>query len=192
MQRCDMPNSIPNFRVAIQAADEGGAGAEGEARYTPWAKDLSDWSAWASDADHFDPDAVRVLLDVEANNPLPDKDFRLEIQASDGGGTAGLGPKQFTPWASQGGGWSGIALDSDAFDPDAFRIKIQTRPWTSSRTFKDFRLGVQVVDNGGKELGEIVGYTPWASESGGTSEYAVDLDQFDPDGFKVQLEVRFE
>jgi hypothetical protein len=186
-----VPNAIPNFRVALQAADEGGAGAEGEARYTPWAKDVSDWSLWASDADHFDPDAVKIILDVEQTNPLPDKDVRLEIQASDGGGTAGLGPKQFTPWASQGGGWSGPALDSDAADPDSFRIKIQTRPWMSERTLGDLRLGVQVVDNAGKDLGEIVGYTPWASEGGGSSDYAVDLDQFDPDGVKVQLDVRF-
>lgn len=186
-----MANEIPNFRVALQAADEGGAGAEGEARYTPWAKDVNDWSLWASDADHFDPDAVKIILDVEGTNPLPDKDVRFEIQASDEGGTQGLGPKQFTPWASQGGGWSGPALDSDAFDPDAFRIKIQTRPWMSERTLKDLRCGVQVVDNKGKDLGEIVGYTPWASEGGGESEYAVDMDQFDPDGLKVQLDVRF-
>jgi hypothetical protein len=187
-----VPNQVPNFRAGLQVADEGGAGAEGELRYTPFAEDVNDWSPWASDADHFDPDAIRVALDVEANNPMPDKDFRLEVQASDGGGTAGLGPKQFTPWASQGGGWSGAALDSDADDPDSFRIKIQTRPWTSTRTLRDFRLGVQVVDNKGRDLGELIAYTPWASEGGGASDYAVDLDQFDPDGFKVHLECRFE
>jgi hypothetical protein len=184
-------NDIPNFRVGLQVADEGGAGAEGEPRYSSWAKDAQIWSEWAMDDDQFDPDAVKVALEVEQDNPLPEADFRLEIQAADGGAATGLGPKQFTPWASEGGGWSGFVTDADAFDPDAFRIKVQTRPWTSTRTIRDLRLAIQLFDNKGKELGNIVSYTPWASEGGGWSDYALDRDQFDPDGIKIKTEIRF-
>ena len=82
-------------------------------------------------------------------------------------------------------------MDPDAFDPNAFRVKVQSRPWTSTRAVKDFRVGVQVFDYAGREMSNNIEYTAWASEGGGWSEYAVDQDQFDPDGFKVKLEVRF-
>ena len=117
------------------------------------------------------------------------------FQVADQGGTSGFGPKQYTPWASEvtdgNGGWSEVALDADAYDPDAVRIKLQTRDWPSPRTLKDIRIGIQLYDFAGTQAGPIV-YTPWATEGGGWSPWALDLDGYDPDGVKLKLEVRVE
>ena len=187
-----MANTIPNFRVGLQVADDSGQTGEGQATYTSYANGPQIWSEWARDADQYDPDAVKVELEIEGDNPLEDKDIRLELQAADSGGSIAFGPKQTTPWASQGGGWSGLATDADAWDPDAFRVKIQTRPWTSALTMTDMRLGLQLFDSNGRELGNAIEFTPWASEGGGASSYVIDKDEYDPDGLKIKLEVRFE
>lgn len=187
-----MTSKLPNFRLGIQVADGAGLTGEGEARYTAWAKDAGISSEWATDLDRFDPDAVRVGLEVEAGNGLDDLDFRLGAQAFDRGEGNNVGPLQFTPWASQGGGWTGLVSDTDGFDPDGFRIVVETRPDTGSRVLKDMRLGLQMFDGGGTNPGNVIVYTPWTSQSGGWTEYAVDQDAFDPDGLKLKLETRFE
>jgi hypothetical protein len=187
-----MASNLPNFRLGIQVADGSGNTAEGEARYTSWAKDANLSSEWAADLDRFDPDAVRVGLDVESTNPLGDLDFRVGGQAFDQGDNSNVGPLQFTPWVSQGGGWTGLVSDKDGFDPDAFRIVVETRPLTTTRTLKDMRVGLQMFDAAGAEPGNTIVYTPWASQGGGWTEYAVDADAFDPDGLKIKLESRFE
>jgi hypothetical protein len=184
----EMATEFPNFRVGIQVADDAGKSAEGEARYTPWAKDNPGSSDFAADLDWFDPDAVRVGLDVEGSNSLGPIDFRLGAQAVDGND---VGPAQYTPWASQGGGWTGLVSDTDNFDPDAFRVIVETRPWSGARVLSDARLGLQLYDNGGQEPGNLVVFTPWASQGGGWTSYAVDRDSFDPDGLKLKLETRF-
>ena len=145
----------------------------------------------ATDLDRFDPDAVRVGLDVETDAPLGDLDFRIGAQALDLGEGRDVGPLQFTPWASQGGGWTGLVSDSDGFDPDAFRLTVETRTWPSDRVLRDARLGLQMFDNAGQVSGNVIVYTPWASQGGGWTEYAVDEDGFDPDGLKLKLESRF-
>jgi hypothetical protein len=192
-----MSNQIKNFRVALQASDWGGnprvgePSYPGEPRYTSWANDESVWSEWATDSDRYDPDAIRIHLEIAGQGGLPDKDFRFVIQSSDHCGGQAMGTKQFTPWASEGGGWSALSMDADAYDPDAFRIKIQTREWTSPRKIHDMRLGIQLFDHGGREAGDVIAFTPWQSQGGGWSDWAVDRDSYDPDGFKVKLEVRF-
>lgn len=187
-----MTSKLPNFRLGIQVADAAGTSAEGEARYTSWAKDASLASEWAADLDRFDPDAVRVGLEVETNHPLGDLDFRIGGQAFDQGDGNNVGPTQFTPWASQGGGWTGLVSDTDSFDPDAFRIIVETRPGTTNRVLSDMRIGLQMFDAAGSQPGNVIVYTPWASQGGGWTEYAVDADAFDPDGLKIKLETRFE
>jgi hypothetical protein len=183
-----MATDFPNFRVGIQVADDAGKSAEGEARYTPWAKDNPGSSEWATDLDWFDPDAVRIGLEVEGTNPLGPIDFRVGGQAADGDD---VGPVQYTPWASQGGGWTGFVGDSDSFDPDAFRVIVETRPWTDNRPLADARLALQMFDGGGKEPSNVVVFTPWTSQGGGWTVYALDRDSFDPDGLKLKLEARF-
>jgi hypothetical protein len=185
-------SKVPNFRLGIQVADAAGTSAEGEARYTSWAKDANLSSEFAADLDRFDPDAVRVGLEVEVANPLGELDFRIGAQAFDQAGGTNVGPVQYTPWASQGGGWTGLVSDSDSFDPDGFRILMETRPLSSNRILSDLRIGLQMFDGGGSQPGNVIVYTPWTSQAGGWTEYAVDSDAFDPDGLKLKLETRFE
>jgi len=185
-------SKLPNFRLGIQVADAAGTSAEGEARYTSWAKDANLSSEFATDLDRFDPDAVRIGLEAEANNPLGDLDFRIGAQAFDQGDGNNVGPVQYTPWASQGGGWTGLVSDTDGFDPDGFRILVETRPATSDRVLKDMRIGLQMFDDHGSQPGNIIVFTPWSAQGGGWTEYAVDTDAYDPDGLKLKLETRFE
>jgi hypothetical protein len=95
---------------------------------------VSKWTTYAGDSDLFDPDAVRIGLATSTVTTFsPDTDVRLPIQLADNRGSGGWGAVQATPWASQGGGWSGWAADSDSFDPDVVRICIETRPMPGFR-----------------------------------------------------------
>ncbi len=81
--------------------------------------------------------------------------------------------------------------DSDAHDPDGYQVILETRPWTSDRDLQDVRLGIQMVDDHGNVSGDEVS-TAWASQGGGWTEFAVDPDGFDPDGFMLLLDTRFD
>jgi hypothetical protein len=187
-----MTSKLPNFRLGVQVADGAGMTSEGEARYTGWARETTLPSEWAFDLDRFDPDAVRLGLEVESTRALGDLDFRIGAQAFDRGESGNVGPVQYTPWLSQGGGWTGLVSDGDGFDPDAFRIMVETRPATTDRVATDMRVGLQMFDGGGAQPGNVIVYTPWASQGGGWTEFAVDTDAFDPDGLKIKLEIRVE
>lgn len=187
-----MSNSIPNFNVGLQVTDGGGTSGDGEKRYSSWANNPgSIRSEWAFDSDQYDPDAVKAILNVEQANTLTNLDFRIGVQAIDFAGTGQEGTQQYTPWASQGGGWSGFATDSDLYDPDGYRIWIETQPWATTASIKDLRLGIQLYDFAGSEAGNTINFTPWASQGGGESNWTTDRDQFDPDGLKIKLEVSF-
>ncbi|KNC65588.1 hypothetical protein AC626_22215 [Pseudoalteromonas rubra] len=177
-----------NFRIGLQALDDAGRDP-GRVEYTKYLSAGSNvQSEWAVDRDAYDPDALKLHLSIL--NHLPsDRDFRIAIQAADRGGRGDFGYWQYTPWASEGGGWSGMAFDTDRFDPDAFRIRIETRTWSGSHSFSDFRIGLRVSDRGGREVGNAT-YTPWASYGGGWTGLATDNDAYDFDGFEVNLEVR--
>jgi hypothetical protein len=185
-------NKAPNFRIGIQLADDAGNADFGQARYTRHVRDGGSIATRAFDADKFDPDAVRVALEVEQSK-TGKNDFRVGAQAYDDNGIFGsnTGTAQFTPWASEGGGSSPLVTDSDEFDPDGYKIILETRPWTSNRTLRDVQLGIQMYDDHGNVAGDEV-YTVWASQGGGWTEWAVDPDEFDPDGFKLLLGTRFE
>ncbi|QZO12545.1 hypothetical protein [Pseudoalteromonas piscicida] len=177
-----------DFRIGLQALDDRGRDP-GAVEYTKYLSAGSNvQSDWAVDRDAYDPDALRLHLSVLNQIPT-NRDFRLAIQAADRGGRGDFGYWQYTPWASEGGGWSGMAFDTDRFDPDAFRIRIETRAWNSSRSLSDFRIGLRVSDRGGREVGNST-FTPWASNGGGWTDLATDNDAYDFDGFEVNLEVR--
>lgn len=189
---------IPNFRVAFQLADRHGQSDIGAAQYTGWANDTNNvWSEWAGDANMFDPDVVRIHLERDSRDIKIDKDFRFMMQAADNQGRSGIGTKQVTPWASEGGGWSPVVLDSNSYDPDVFRIKTQTREWNSDQRLTGFRLGLRLYDNLGQQPGPTVGYTGWirnadgANNTGGWSEWVGDANSYDPDGLAIRLEVEF-
>jgi len=179
-----------NFRVGLQVADAG-ITQPGQAAYTNDALGIPAWSDWAVDSDAYDPDSVRVHLELRPGELA--QHVRLGIQVSDAGGTGAEGPVQYSRWASEGSEqWSATAFDADNYDPDAFRIILENRPWPR-RDFvlKDVRIGIQLFDAGGAQAG-VPRHTPWASEGGGWSEWATDLDAYDPDGIKIKLEARVE
>ncbi|ESP91405.1 hypothetical protein [Pseudoalteromonas luteoviolacea] len=177
-----------DFRIGLQALDDRGRDP-GRVEYIKYLSAGSNvQSEWAVDRDAYDPDALKLHLSI-LNHIPSNRDFRIAIQAADRNGRGDFGYWQYTPWASEGGGWSGMAFDTDRHDPDAFRIRIETRTWQSSRSLSDFRIGLRVSDRGGRETGEAT-YTPWASYGGGWTGLATDNDAYDFDGFEVNLEVR--
>ncbi|MBD1582702.1 hypothetical protein HC733_10450 [Pseudoalteromonas sp. S16_S37] len=177
-----------DFRIGLQAFDDRGRDA-GRVEYTQYLSSGSSTETnWVVDRDAYDPDALKLHLSILRNTPV-NKDFRLAIRAADNSGRGGYGYWQYTPWASEGGGWSGFALDSDGYDPDAFKIRIETRNWQEYVSLRDFRIGLKVADDRGREEGSAT-FTPWASQGGGWTSLATDDDAYDFDGFAVSLEVR--
>lgn len=86
------------------------------------------FSPLVTDPNRFDPDGYRVIL---STRPLPPGveilDVRLAIAAFDNDPRGFGGITQFTPWLSQGGGFSPYAFDRDSFDPDGYFFGIDAR-----------------------------------------------------------------
>jgi hypothetical protein len=200
---------IHDFRVGIQLADDKGRKEAGAFRYSNWMSERPRWSGWATDANRYDPDAVRLHLERKGWLRIESADFRFIIQAADGGGLTEFGIPRFTPWASEIGAsaepgsdemvfntdWSDFAYDSNQYDPDALRIALQWRRWPSNVTeleLIDLRFGLQLVDNKGRsELGDAR-YTPWLGDGGGFSGWAMDENKYDFDGVRIGMEVRLK
>lgn len=190
-------STVHDFNLGIQLADRASRGQIGAAKYCNYLSDREYWSDWATDADRYDPDAIRIHLQVLTWRYLRAQavDFRIGIQFADDAGSGDFGIRQFTPWASEGGGWSSMAGDDDEYDPDAVRIIIQRRRWPSTRSaqqLKDMRIGLQLADWGGTGDFGLEMFTPWLSNGGGWSEWVMDRDKYDFDTAKVCLEVRLE
>jgi hypothetical protein len=185
--------SVPDFRIAIQVSDHGTSGAEaGEPKYSGYASDRSVWSDWASDINRYDPDAICVTVEADTHPSavvLNDTDVRLAIQLTDNDRKQ-TGAVQYTSWASEGGGWSGWALDSNGHDPDEVRVMIETRP-KKGLVIRDLRVGIQLSDHKGKgEIG-LACYSGWLLRGGGGwSDRASDSSNHDPDAVRIKLEVR--
>ncbi|UMP06385.1 hypothetical protein [Amycolatopsis sp. EV170708-02-1] len=176
----------PNFRIGIQLADNGGRGGFGVEQFTGFANFGTSVSQWAGDSNNFDPDGARIDLNPAfGGGRLNQIDFRIGGQARDGGRE--LGPVAYTPWASQGGGTTDLITDSNSFDPDQYRLFLETRPLPPGVQITDLRLSILAVDRGAPE--GVPAFTRWASQGGGHSGFALDSDAFDPDGFRIGLEV---
>ncbi|WFB06135.1 hypothetical protein LRS74_03075 [Streptomyces sp. LX-29] len=176
---------LPSFRVGIQLSDDRGRTQFGAEQFTRYAKFGNSVSPWAGDANGYDPDAVLIDLNTTPGSQLGRTDFRIGAQAMDGNGH--YGPVQYSPWASEGGGESPVATDDNGYDPDKYRLFLDSRAWPISAPLLDFRLSVTVVD--GPTSG-VAAVTPWASQGGGRSEFAVDDNSYDFDGLKVGIEVQ--
>lgn len=94
-------------------------------------------------------------------------DFRIGGQALDKGSQ--LGPVVFTHWASQGGGTTDVITDNDSFDPDQYRLFLETRPLPAGVQINDVRLSIQAVDRG--EPDGVPAFTRWASQGGGLGPF---------------------
>ncbi|MFC1582177.1 hypothetical protein ACFL4W_01430 [Planctomycetota bacterium] len=184
--------ALPDLRVGLQAIDKKGTAQKGKKRYSGWAAAGGGWSDWAMDSNKYDPDGLRVGLDSNTSGSLAGKDIRLGIQLADIAAKQQKGPKEYTPWASDGGGWSDWAFDANKYDPDAFRVNIETRDWPSAKKLKDIRIGVQLIDHGGSSQEGDKEYSPWLKAGGGWSKWAFDANKYDPDGLRIKLDVNLE
>ena len=189
-------NVTTDFKLGIQVADFGSAQA-GDFAYTGTYEGASSssTSAWACDADCFDPDSARLEAVGFTADDVAQKDFRVCIQASDGRTThSNAGSMACTPWASQGGGVTGMATDSDGFDPDSLRVQISTRAWPTNNAdqARDVRFWIRAYDKGAGsiyKLGTWSDFTGWVSEGGGLSGFTPAPIGRDPDGYEIEMEV---
>jgi len=182
----------PNFRVGIQLTDHGrNSSYAGDFAYT------ADWgstgaeSDWACDNNCWQPDAARLDLDAFTNDLISGWDFRICLVGSDGKSAhTDPGVWKCTPWASAGGGLSGIGTDADAHDPDSYKVVIDSRLWPggTDNRMADFRLRIRGYDSG--VAGPWSAYTPWASQGGGMTDWGCDKNCFDPDGFEIDMNVQ--
>src|SRR3989344_1643756 len=86
-----LPGEAAAPRVGVQLSDHAcGIGGAGSERFTS-----TDWSAWAKDANGFDPDCARVNF----SNFSEGTDFRIGIQTGDESGCGSTGSARFAPWA---------------------------------------------------------------------------------------------
>jgi hypothetical protein len=170
--------------AGFQIADSG-CGSAGSATYAP--NITGSWSSWEGDGDDYDGDCMRIYLDdvaIPANT-----DFRIWLDARDINTPCGLfwcckcgdgpngGTERATPWASEiaagAVGWMGFVGDTDMFDADQYRIRIESRATSTSIT--GFRLALQLGDtssvNGGGthcyNYNSGIQYTPWNTTMGG-------------------------
>ena len=69
------------------------------------------------------------------------------------------------------------------------KIHLEVNPYANLSNI-DIRLGIQASDDcGTSEFGTAV-FTPWASEGGGKSDYATDLNGVDPDSYRIIIQTR--
>ncbi len=154
------------------------------------------------------PDCKRIKLKISGSGPVViDRDFRLGMRAADHAsfdannnviGVSQVGPVNWTPWASEGGGWSGWATDTNGYDPDVNELIIETRAAPINTIFNDVRVWLQAADHYGSrksstgcdgQFGAIV-KTPWASEGSGWSDWSQDAKHGSPNCHRVYLEVK--
>ena len=173
-------------RIGIQLSDDGCSSQFGSTKYTPWASNGGGWSDWASDSNNYDPDCIKLKLEPETFYSQG-KDFRICVQLSDKSPGSHSGATKCTPWASDGGGWSDWASDDNREDPDYIRVQLQTRDLPDDKYIKDWRIGIQLSDDGCSSQFGTTKYTPWASDGGGWSFWTTDDYGNDPDCVKVYL-----
>jgi hypothetical protein len=187
----------PDFGVGLQLTDYGTSSAhEGDWAYTSSYETGTSESDWACDDNCYHPDAAKVAIYYSTADGVKNKDFRFCLVGSGGRSShTQIGRWKCTPWASEGGGSSGMATDSNALDPDSYKIRVETRNWVASTPDKvvDFRLSIRGYDYNGADdpgPGPWSSATPWVSEGGGESGWGCDQNCYGPDGFELRMEVR--
>lgn len=188
------------FKVGIRLADGSYCATQlGTTRFTPLADTSVGeilYSSWASDTNGYDPDCAHLELQTSATALT--SDFRICIRLADSavldanGNVDRLsqyGTLECTPWASENGGWSKAAMDSNGYDWDAAQLAIETRTMPAGITVSDFRIGGRLCDNKCTSQFGTPQFTPWASAGGGKSAWFGDGNWYDSDGGQVVLEV---
>ncbi len=113
-----------DFRIAIQIADAQGSSEHGVVRYTPWASEGGGWSAWANDANDYNFDVVRVMLQTRPKKDFFIDNLRIGIQTYDKNRSPYTSPEMYSPWMRDGGGLSGYAGHDNFEGMDRVRIKL--------------------------------------------------------------------
>ena len=117
--------NVNGFQLGLQICDNGLGKNIGSIEYSGWSHLGGGWSGWATDDNGGGLDCGRIGL-FNADNPslttsyIQDIDIRLAIQAMDGNNAGAI---RYTPWLSEGGGWSLFTARSR----DDVRVKIETR-----------------------------------------------------------------
>lgn len=182
---------VKNFSLGISCCDKNYQN-EGQQGWTNFVSAGKSDTGWISDSDHYDPDYYKLSFSKSAMTLQPDIDFRIGVQMCDKDYSQ-QGPIRYTGWASEGGGWSAYASDSDNYDPDYIKILIDTRN-KPGFLVSDVRFGIQVSDGrtSHSDPGPMV-YTPWVNESPATigdTGWVSDGDKYDPDSVRIYLGVR--
>lgn len=173
--------------AALELSDLG-CGSNMNASAPFYAPSLDTWSPWAGDSDNYDPDC----MNIKAASSIPvDTDIRIALQARDINTPCGFfwlfkcgdggGQTVYTPWASAGSAaWStSWVSDADQWDPDQWRIKVETRSWYG-HTISNFKFGLQLANEvsnnapGCSNAGPIVysasstasAFSSWANDGG--------------------------
>jgi len=149
-----------DFRLCIQVANYNSYYAGGF-ECTPWASEGGGEANWWS-YKGFHPDLARLKIETR---DLPDnkyiKDYRVGIQGSEAGGTgfkecwysSHQGSVQYTPWASEGGGWSEWASDHDRKNPDCWKVYLEAQVGTTPPVSpKHVTIFGRVTDNNGNPI----------------------------------------
>lgn len=135
-----------DFRIALQARDSIACGfldlfqcgdGGGTVVYGPWVSaDASgkaytnSWTGWATDADGWDPDQWRFLIQASSTAWYGHtaSDYKVGVQAADANSGAGCSQQidatQYTASSTAGGGWSPWAHDTDAQNFNCLRINL--------------------------------------------------------------------
>ncbi len=187
--------AAPDIAAGIQFIDHGCTGGMGQYSITAYANAITGAAAsqWAADSNYYDPDCVRVTLQKSA--AALTKDVRICVQVADSmspnmfgviTNVDQVGDNRCSPWATDGGGWSGWAYDTNGDDPDGARLTLETRALPSGKQIDDLRLGIQTGDHKcDRRLSGVV-YTPWTNDGGGWSGWA--SGGADPNCLRVELQ----
>eukprot|EP01084_Bolivina_argentea_P014775 27632_1 len=127
-------------------------------------------------------------------------DFQIGIQLCDINAGENVGQILYTPFFRNGGGWTDWASNREYSDPDGMRIGLFGRH-NSAITLKtfhlrntDIRFCIQLTDDTSHEYGNAnykgaIRCSPWASEGGGWSDWAGDINFHNFDAVRVKLDI---
>lgn len=183
--------NIQDFRLGISCSDGSPGNQEGITGWTNYLSTGRSDTGWVSDSNLYDPDYYKLSF-VQGSNILKlDQDFRIGIQMCDNKAGQNVGEIQYTPWASEGGGWSAFAGDSNNYDPDYVKVIVETRTLSGYKA-SNVRFALQLCDGGrdGNNSGVAL-YTPWVNDiNTGNTGWVADSNGYDPDAIRIRLNVK--
>lgn len=195
----------PDFRIEMKASSESwGIVKEGPTMSTP---NMSVGGGpllnWVSDEENgTNPEYLQLNL-VSNAGIIAGKDFRLGFQARENGYPDGT--IQYTKWASEGGGWSNLALASNGVGgfiekPDEYRLILDVRDLPAGNlNINNFRIGIKGTMNylnpgwGSPTRTGVARFTPWLKDGGGWLDDWADGGCIGPctpaDGYQIYIDI---